>query len=787
MADTTEKKTYLIDIKSNYQQYIEDLKKAKEEQQRQKEALAQLTEAQKQDKDLMEKMNAEYRKAQTDVKNATKIVDQATLANKAQKGSYEELYRTWQVAQTQLKLMGDAYTINAQGVRVLSEKYIQQKQVVEDAKRSLDSFGKGIADNRLNVGNYSEAIDSAIIKFQQMPGPIGGAAREVHGLTAAVKIFMANPIALVLTAIVGLLTGLFKIFKSTAEGAGKFKDTMAAIGAILNELRARVVSFINIFQHVLKGEWKEAGQAATETFSNLGESLKEAAANAKELSQAQRQLTKELAMHISEEAKEVGKIQELLYLSKDKSKTDQERLAYLRESLALGKEQAAREIEYAQRQWDIDVATAANKAKIDKEVLRQWVEMDAEAQKEMLKNRKDLQAAYNLLGGSEALKALEESYAKQITAQTDFYAHNKRAISQLSGLEVELQKDKETKYKEHLEKLKKESDDNVKLMMLEAENDAEKKKKALKFQYDEELRLNKLSNTEKLILKKEYENAIEAVDKEVADKKKAAYDKADKENEDFINKEIDRMERLAEIKKINADAGFEYQRMKAGEDIDKLQTILDLEYGAMLKSVEYKQATTMEKLLIDQQYTENTRQLSLMRMDQQTQELNLVGDIMGSMAGLFGKQTIAAKALSVSQALISTYTAGVKAMAELPLGSGPVLRFLTLASVIAAGLLQVKNILAVKVPGGGGDSVSVPTAMASSMPAQKAFNTNVGSSFLTQPQLSQPQLNALPNQSLLTAEDIANALMKMPAPVVTVEDINAKISEVAKVEVRGTI
>jgi len=787
MADTTEKKTYLIDIKSNYQQYIDDLKKAKEEQQRQKAALDQLTEAQKQDKDLMEKLSAEYRKAQTDVKNATKIVDQATLANKAQKGSYEELYRTWQVAQTQLKLMGGAYTTNAQGVRVLSEKYIQQKQVVEEAKRSLDAFGKGVADNRLNVGNYSEAIEGAIGKFQMMPGPVGAAAGSLQKVNMVFKSLIANPIMAAIAAIIAVFAGLVKIFKGTAEGGGKIKELFAAIGAIISELRARVVSFIDIFSHIFKGEWKEAGDAAKETFTGLSDSLKEATKSAMEMQRAQKQLNEEIAMHISENAEEEKQMEELLFLSKDRTKSDADRIEFLRKYFEIRQINAKAETEFAERQYQIDITNAARTTKIKKETLDQWVRMNKDAQLEMLKNNKEIQDAFNKLGGADALKVLEESYSKQINAQKEFFTGSKRAITTQSSLEEELKRDKETKNKEHLDRLKKQSDDNVKLMMLEAEGNAEKTKEVLKFQYEEELRLNKLSNTEKLILKKEYENAVTKVDKEVADKRKDAYNKADKENEDFINREIDRMDKLAEIKKIDAEAGFEYQRMKAGENVNTLQTILDLEYGAMLKSVEYKNATTNEKLLIDQQYTENSRQLSLLRTDQQMQELNLVGDIMGSMAGLFGKQTIAAKALSVAQALISTYTAGVKAMAELPLGSGPILRFLTLASVIAAGLLQVKNILAVKVPGGEGGSVSMPTAIAGSLPAQKAYAPSVGATFLNQPQLTQTQLNAVPNQNLLTAEQIANAMSKMPAPIVTVEDINAKVTAGRKIEVRATI
>jgi hypothetical protein len=255
--------------------------------------------------------------------------------------------------------------------------------------------------------------------------------------------------------------------------------------------------------------------------------------------------------------------------------------------------------------------------------------------------------------------------------------------------------------------------------------------------------------------------------------------------DEYFQRENERDRRYQE----DIGVGIEYLRLKAGENADTLQTILDTEYAAALASLEYKQSTINEKLLLDQQYTENTRQLSILRIQQQTTELDQVTNIFGSFSGLFTKQTIVAKALSIAQATISTYTAGVKAMAELPLGSGPVLRFLTLASIIAAGLLQVKNIMAVKIPGGGGggESQATSTVISGSSSAQRTYATQVGATIFTQPQLSQTQINALPNQNTLTAEDIAIAISKLPAPIVTVEDINAKTAEVNKIEVMATI
>jgi hypothetical protein len=164
----------------------------------------------------------------------------------------------------------------------------------------------------------------------------------------------------------------------------------------------------------------------------------------------------------------------------------------------------------------------------------------------------------------------------------------------------------------------------------------------------------------------------------------------------------------------------------------------------------------------------------------------LYSDFAGSVAQLFGEQTAIGRIAAVAQATINTYLAATKALAAYP----PPFNYIAMASTILTGIAQVKKILTVKsgLPGdSGGGGGSAPTAIASSAPAVRAYAGAVGSSVLNTPQLNQQQVNALPNQNILTAADLAAAFAKIPAPVVTVEDINAKVDAVRKVEVRGTI
>jgi hypothetical protein len=89
-----------------------------------------------------------------------------------------------------------------------------------------------------------------------------------------------------------------------------------------------------------------------------------------------------------------------------------------------------------------------------------------------------------------------------------------------------------------------------------------------------------------------------------------------------------------------------------------------------------------------------------------------VADTLGNLSKLIGEQTGAGKALAVAQATISTFVSAQKAY-EASIGIpfvGPVLAPINAALAVAAGVANIKKILAVQVPGGKGGGGSIPTA-----------------------------------------------------------------------------
>lgn len=138
-------------------------------------------------------------------------------------------------------------------------------------------------------------------------------------------------------------------------------------------------------------------------------------------------------------------------------------------------------------------------------------------------------------------------------------------------------------------------------------------------------------------------------------------------------------------------------------------------------------------------------QAAEMEADRKIRSAQLVGNILGSLADLVGKQTVAGKALAIAQATIDTYAAGaaiLKNTARTPAGGLPGYAIAQMIAVIAAGLVQVRNIVKTKVPGfsaGGGGGTNVSSAQAPITPQLPNA---------TRTTLDQQQLNQIGNATV---------------------------------------
>jgi hypothetical protein len=142
--------------------------------------------------------------------------------------------------------------------------------------------------------------------------------------------------------------------------------------------------------------------------------------------------------------------------------------------------------------------------------------------------------------------------------------------------------------------------------------------------------------------------------------------------------------------------------------------------------------------------------------------LDAVASTLSGASELLGKETAAGKAMAVASTTISTISSAQKAY-ESTIGIpfvGPVLAPINAGLAIAGGIMNVKKILSVQVPGGGGGGASAPSISSSATAGTTSapqFNVvgNAGTNQLASSLGSAMQQN--PVRSFVVASDVTSA------------------------------
>jgi hypothetical protein len=375
--------------------------------------------------------------------------------------------------------------------------------------------------------------------------------------------------------------------------------------------------------------------------------------------------------------------------------------------------------------------------------LDRFVQADDRTAQMMMENDKNVKRVRNNMN-DEYSKKLEELYSKKAQLERESDSSQKRLVSQLSSL-----------YKQEI----KEAEDKEKA---KAEDEKRMKQASVKL----EIELEKIKNAELL---KEREKFAADMISQLTEEIDSQFETFAKEDEYEKNRQL-----------INSQNRLAIQESEVQNQWDLKQMQLDNDREMELSAAEKTGASV---LLINEKYANYQKILDSEVADA---KLKIYSDFAGSIASLFGEQTAIGRIAAVTQTAINTYVAAMSVYKDTP--GGIIIRSLAAATAVLTGLSTIKKILEVKSGLPGDSGASMQNVIISNPITQRNFASTIPSSAITQAQLTQGQLNAIPNQqNLLTAQDIANAIKNLPNPVVTVEDINAKVKSVNKVTVRGTI
>lgn len=546
------------------------------------------------------------------------------------------------------------------------------KALVTETKEisdKLKEMEKAVGDNRRNVGNYAESIQEAMSSTQGLSGATAAMATSLSGGVNVLKVFnatlKANPILAVVSVILVLISTVEKLMKRNSEMAANLKAAFAPFEVIFSRILDGIT---NMLSGVAKAfEW--VSEKVVNLLSSIGlitEETTKAANAAKALSQ------QELAIYEAETKNLVTvsamrrELEAQKTLVGDQLKSMNERNAAAQRGIAILKQMEAAEVGVLKQKYEqIKVQnelgyTSKEDRRAEMQALADLQSKQAEyiAQRKELENQASGLVAQQNAKNAAAFKASEEKKAAAAIKAAQDAEKAKRELQEQTIRQFE-----EARTKLELSLQEKEiANDSISLKL---ENE--------KAYVEESLKLERYRLEQGLISQQEFANREQAFRLGVL------------QLEQQMREEQDRAEK--ERKALDEANLRELQRANITNEYELRQAALDAQYAQEIAAAEKIGADTA---LIQSKYEKAKEDNTKARVNA---ELTMTAGLAGQMSTLLGEESAIGKAFGVVQATINTYIGATKALAQ-----GGILGIAQAAIVIAFGMKQVATIAKQKDP-----------------------------------------------------------------------------------------
>lgn len=612
------------------------------------------------------KAQIDLRKQLLDVNSSISENNQAIKTNTTLLNSQED-----SVDALRAQLAKNTKELNAMSATTRNNTEEGQKLVTETKEISdrLKDMEKAVGDNRRNVGNYAESIQEAMSNTQGLSGATAAMATSLSGGVNVLKVFnatlKANPILAVVSVILVLISTVEKLMKRNSEMAANLKAAFAPFEAIFSRI---LDSITELLGGVAKAfEW--ISEKTVSLLSSIGlitEETTKAANTAKTLTK------QELAIYEAETNNLVTlsamrrELEAQRTIVGDQLKTTEERNIAAQKAIAISKQMEKAEIDVLQQKYN-QIKAQNELSYTSKEDRR--AEMQALAdlqarQADYISQRKELEnQASGIVKAQIAANAAAYKAAESAKAQAAIKAAQD-AENQKRALQAETIKQMETA----LMAL------NLSMQAKELENSStEAKLENEKAYVEESLKLEKYRLEQGLISKQEYANKEAEFNLGIQQ-----LEKQRKEEQDALMREREAMD-AANLR--------ELKMSEITNEYDLRQAQLDAQYEQEIAAAERIGADTA---LIQAKYEKAKEENTRARVNA---ELTMTAGLAGQMSSLLGEQNAIGKAFGVVQATINTYLGATKALA-----TGGLLGIAQAAVVIAFGMKQVATIAKQKDP-----------------------------------------------------------------------------------------
>jgi len=564
----------------------------------------------------------------TEYKNNEKVLVSSVAAQGQQLGTIQRL----DAENTKLRANLRGLNLETEDGKKKQKEYISQiNKNTEYIRENSDAA----VQQKMNIGNYKSALDL-------LPPSLQKGAQGFKVIGNAAKMFLANPIVLVVAGIVAAFAGLIAIFKKFDPLVEKLEQGMAALGAIFKVVQTSIIGLFT-------------GQ------KGHNESMKEAIKLATDLKKAEQDLEDMNKILIVSQAKSKRQIDELLLQSKDRTKSEEERQKLIDKALAIEEEQYQERKKIADKEVEIAMGKIISGRNLTDEQKKQLEEQGVAYAIQLQKTKAIT---------DDEVQILADALAKQENILDEDIMIREKAMNRRNVL-AEKQEAEEEKAAEassaRSEKEKQELEERTAALQAYYDSVVKQQEDALQKEIDLQLKKNE---------------ELQRLDDE----------RTRAEIDDYLLTQ----EYLQSAMLLDLENEKQLKLMSMTDTFEQEKFMLKQEYDAEMANAKKIGADTV---LIEKKYAVIEKQIE---KEKQRAKAQVISDFVGSLSSLFGEETALGKAAAITQTVINTYMGAMAAFAQTP---GPVyIKLAAAGTAVATGVVALRNILKAGKGGSGADA-----------------------------------------------------------------------------------
>lgn len=257
-----------------------------------------------------------------------------------------------------------------------TEAYAKAQANIEHAEKNYEKVTKQIqgtqkasdllkqAWNTLPGAQFFNQIGDS---FGMLKGGVGGLVSQFGVLKTAIA---ATGLGLLVIAVMALIS----VFKNFTPVVDKVEQVLGGLKAIIDEVINRWVNFATGYLKFITGNFKEGMNQMKQSFDGVTESIKGAYNAGVELAKLQQDLDDRNRGIAISNAKAEASINRLIIASKNRTRTEQERLNMLDQAESIAKKQFETENKLVEDNYKLSIEKAKLKTKLTEDEILQLAE-----------------------------------------------------------------------------------------------------------------------------------------------------------------------------------------------------------------------------------------------------------------------------------------------------------------------------------------------------------------------------------------------------------------------------